>query len=220
MQEDSSYEKYDVQKNYLAEAVSPDFLPCAGIADKYRHDAELLRDRGAERRSLRILNRYHQPCVRAGDSGSRHDACRIVLRWNGYFRRRDHGGQCGSLLQPLNRRRARSNCICQSADSRLHGSAHRRRGDWLLQRFSGCKVKHPADGSDSYHVYRRARYRPADHGWTDHIRARGQLPYPGRFPSGIPGSYPVYRGGRRCGADFITLEENGTGYVHPVGRYQ
>ena len=86
--------------------------------------------------------------------------------------------------------------------------------------FSGCKVKHPADGSDSYHVYRRARYRPADHGWTDHIRARGQLPYPGRFPSGIPGSDPVYRGGRRCGADFITLEENGTGYVHPVGRYQ
>ena len=85
---------------------------------------------------------------------------------------------------------------------------------------SGCKVKHPADGSDSYHVYRRARYRPADHGWTDHIRARGQLPYPGRFPSGIPGSDPVYRGGRRCGADFITLEENGTGYVHPVGRYQ
>lgn len=72
----------------------------------------------------------------------------------------------------------------------------------------------------SYHVYRRARYRPADHGWTDHIRARGQLPYPGRFPSGIPGSDPVYRGGRRCGADFITLEENGTGYVHPVGRYQ
>lgn len=62
--------------------------------------------------------------------------------------------------------------------------------DWLLQRFSGCKVKHPADGSDSYHVYRRARYRPADHGWTDHIRARGQLPYPGRFPSGIPGSRP------------------------------
>ena len=86
--------------------------------------------------------------------------------------------------------------------------------------FNGCKVKHPADGSDSYHVYRRARYRPADHGWTDHIRARGQLPYPGRFPSGIPGSDPVYRGGRRCGADFITLEENGTGYVHPVGRYQ
>ena len=84
----------------------------------------------------------------------------------------------------------------------------------------GCKVKHPADGSDSYHVYRRARYRPADHGWTDHIRARRQLPYPGRFPSGIPGSDPVYRGGRRCGADFITLEENGTGYVHPVGRYQ
>ena len=124
------------------------------------------------------------------------------------------------VLQPLNRRRARSNCICQSADSRLPGSAHRRRGDWLLQWFSGCKVKHPADGSDSYHVYRRARYRPADHGWTDHIRARGQLPYPGRFPYGIPGSDPVYRGGRRCGADFITLEENGTGYVHPVGRYQ
>lgn len=63
-----------------------------------------------------------------------------VLCWNGYFRRRDHGGQCGSLLQPLNRRRARSNCICQSVDSRLPGGAHRRRGDWLLQRFSGCKV--------------------------------------------------------------------------------
>ena len=55
---------------------------------------------------------------------------------------------------------------------------------------------------------------------ADHIRARGQLPHPGRFPSWIPGSDPVYRGGRRCGADFITLEENGTGYVHPVGRYQ
>ena len=39
-------------------------------------------------------------------------------------------------------------------------------------------------------VYRRARYRPADHGWTDHIRARGQLPHPGRFLSGIPGSDP------------------------------
>ena len=28
----------------VAEAVSSDFLPCAGIAGKYRHDAELLRD--------------------------------------------------------------------------------------------------------------------------------------------------------------------------------
>ena len=37
-----------------------------------------------------------------------------------------------AVLQPLNRRRALSNCICQSADSRLPGSAHRRRGDWLL----------------------------------------------------------------------------------------
>ena len=25
-------------------ALSPDLLPCAGIAGKYRHDAELLRD--------------------------------------------------------------------------------------------------------------------------------------------------------------------------------
>ena len=36
--------KMTFKKNHLAEAVSPDFLPCAGIAGKYRYDAELLRD--------------------------------------------------------------------------------------------------------------------------------------------------------------------------------
>ena len=97
------------------------------------------------------------------------------------------------------------------------GSAHRRRGDWLLQRFSGCKVKHPADGCDSYHVYRR--------GGIAQLITDGQITYVRvdsyrtlALPSGIPGSDPVYRGGRRCGADFITLKKTALGmYIQSVG---
>ena len=37
----------NIKKHNIPEIISPYFLPGTGIAGKYRHDAELLRDRGA-----------------------------------------------------------------------------------------------------------------------------------------------------------------------------
>ena len=91
-------------------------------------------------------------------------------------------------------------------------------GDRLLQWFSGCKVKHPADGSDSYHVYCRARYRTADHGWTDYLRARGQLPHLGASLPGFPVPTPFIVAVVVVALTSLLLKKTALGmYIQSVG---
>lgn len=80
------------------------------------------------------------------------------------------------------------------------------------------KVKYPAYGGNSDHVYCRQRYCTADHRRTDHLCACRQLSCTGRFFPGISGSYPFIVAVLVVALTSLLLKKTALGmYIQSVG---